>query len=88
MRKMYVSRNVKNFLKMSKFYKPLYEWRKDGVYVLFGPLEDKNIEVLWRENREFVEEFFERIFDADDVPLKTLIHTNEVWKYLKEKETY
>jgi hypothetical protein len=85
MRKMYVSRNVKNFLKMSKFYEPLYEWRKDGVYVLFGPLEGKNIEVLWKENKEGVEEFFERIFDADDVPLKTLIHTNEVWKYLKEE---
>lgn len=78
-----VPKGVKNFLKTSRISKPLYSYQKDGIYVMFGPLEGKNISKLYIEDSELVERFIENIFEADSASIKVIMDTVEVYKDLK-----
>ena len=76
-------RQVKNLIKSTRVNKPLYTYKKDGIYVNFGPLEGKNISKMYIKNPEIVEYFIENIFDADTVSIRLLMDTVEVYKDLK-----
>lgn len=77
-------RNVRNFLKTSpRIMKPLYTYGVDGIYINYGALEGQNLSKLWKEDSENVETFFENIFDADEVPIRMIMDTIEVYKDLK-----
>jgi lantibiotic modifying enzyme len=75
---------TKNVIMSSPRYsKPLYSYKVDGIYVNYGPLQDKNISKMYIENNELVESFIEHIFGADSVPIRVIMDTIEVYKDLK-----
>ena len=75
---------TKNVIMVSPRYsKALYTYKKDGIYVNFGPLEGKNISKMYIKNTEIVESFIENIFDADNAPIRVIMDTIEVYKDLK-----
>jgi hypothetical protein len=74
---------VKSLIKSRRVIKPLYTYKKDGIYVNFGPLEGKNISKMYIENPEEVEYFIENIFDADSASIRVIMDTVEVYKDLK-----
>lgn len=78
-----IPRQVRNMIKSSRVIKPLYKYRKDGIYVMFGPWEGKNISKCYIHNPEEVDRFIENILDADEVPIRLIMDTVEVYTDLK-----
>jgi hypothetical protein len=81
--KVYIRGNIKRFFDSDKWFKPLYEWRKDGsIIMLWGPWRGEDLVKKWHHNRESVESFFDNILDSEEAPIKLVIHTKEVYDYL------
>ena len=78
-----ISKRTKSVLKSIRDPKPLYLYKKDGIYAIWGPLEGKNLSKMYQENPEILERFFENIFDADEVPIKMLMTSVDVYTDLK-----
>jgi hypothetical protein len=76
--------NVKNFFKTTKEARPLYEWRKDGIYIKWGPWMGLNLTQKWIDNSEEVERFIENIMESDEAPIKLMMNTIDVYNYLKK----
>jgi lantibiotic modifying enzyme len=75
---------TKNVIMVSPRYsKPLYSYKRDGIYINYGPLEGKNISKMYIENSEIVEKFIDNIFDSDRAPIRVIMDTIEVYKDLK-----
>ena len=75
---------TKNVIMVSPRYsKPLYSYRRDGIYINYGPLEGNNISKMYIENNEIVERFIENIFDSVKEPIRVIMDTIEVYKDLK-----
>jgi hypothetical protein len=70
--------NIRNFMMTSKHYKPLYLYLRDGVYVMFGPLEGINLTKSYMEEPEKVLDFLDNILDSDNAPFKMKEDTREV----------
>jgi hypothetical protein len=74
---------VKNLIKSRRVSRPLYMYKKDGIYVMFGPLEGVNLSKRYIKNEEEVENFIHNILDADSAPIRMIMDTLEVYKDLK-----
>ncbi len=74
---------IHHFLMSCKNTRPVYEYRKDGIYFLFGPYKDYNLNTLYIQNEEKCLEFLQNIIESDEAPYKTKWITKEVINDLK-----
>lgn len=62
---------------MKSEVKPLFQWRKDGIYIMFGPYYNRNITLMYMDNPENVVEYLQNLLDAD-IPYRTKHAIKEV----------
>lgn len=80
-----VDERVHNLLMSSKVEKPLYSYKKDGIYIMFGPWSGRNISNLYLDNADMVLDYLYSILDYDNVPYKMRFITNNIIKDLLDK---
>ena len=73
---------LKNFLKKSKI-REVYEYPKDGIYIIWGPWKGLSLTTLYNDCEEVVERFIDNILDSDEAPFKLKWQTKQVLQDLK-----
>ena len=74
---------VHNMLMIMDNQVNMYEYRKDGIYIKFGPMKTDNLTKSYKENPDNVLDYLQNIIDNKEVPYKTRFITTEVIKDLK-----
>lgn len=71
-------------LLMQGYSKPLYEWRKDGIYIIQGPFKGSNLNKLYDEDDRVID-YLEAIIDNDASSYKMKWITYNVIRELTNK---
>lgn len=68
---------VRNLLMQGKTI-PLFEYRKDAIYINFGPQKGKNLCKYYKEDPDNCLEYLDNIVDHEETPFKLKIITQQV----------
>lgn len=83
-----INKRVHNLLMSEREAKPLYEFRKDGVYIMYGPWATRNLVKLYKVNSDSVSDYLYSILENEECPYKVRVNTKDVILYLKENYNY
>jgi hypothetical protein len=78
-----IPKQIHNLLIETSNYKPLFNYQKDGIYIMFGPIKGANLTKSYIENPDGVLEYLENILDSERCSYKLRVNINEVISDLK-----
>ena len=76
-------KQIHNLLMGTPSYRPLYQYMKDGIYIVYGPLKGNNLTKCYSDEPEQVLEYLESIIEHDESSYKMKMITKEVIDDLK-----